>query len=122
MITQTAIAQSIYDFKIKSLDGKTINLADYKGKKIMIVNTASECGYTKQYEDLQKLYEENKTKLVIIGFPANNFGGQEPGSNAEIAAFCSKTYSVTFPMAAKVSVKGDDIDAFFSCMAFMFFL
>lgn len=113
MITQTTLAQSIYDFKVKSLDGKTINLADYKGKKIMIVNTASECGYTPQYEGLQKLYSENKGKMVIIGFPANNFGGQEPGSNAEIATFCSKTYSVTFPMAAKVSVKGDDIDPLF---------
>ncbi|MEO8149205.1 MAG: glutathione peroxidase [Bacteroidia bacterium] len=113
MLTQTVLAQSIYDFKVKSLDGKTINLADFKGKKIMIVNTASECGYTPQYEDLQKLYSENRDKLVIIGFPANNFGGQEPGSNSDIAAFCKKNYSVTFPMASKVSVKGDDIDPFF---------
>lgn len=113
MISQAAIAQSIYDFKVKSLDGKTINLADYKGKKIIIVNTASECGYTRQYEDLQKLYNENKSKLVVIGFPANNYGGQEPGSNAEIATFCSNKYAVTFPMAAKVSVKGDDIDPLF---------
>lgn len=113
MITQTALAQSIYDFKVKSLDGKTINLADYKGKKIMIVNTASECGYTPQYEGLEKLYEGYKDKLVVIGFPANNFGGQEPGSNVEIASFCSKNYHVTFPMAAKVSVKGDNIDPLF---------
>ena len=103
------ITGSIYDFKVNSLDGKTIDLADYKGKKIMIVNTASECGYTPQYADLEKLYNQYNGKLVIIGFPANNFGGQEPGSNEEIATFCSKNYGVTFPMAAKVSVKGDDI-------------
>ena len=103
------ITGSIYDFKVNSLDGKTIDLADYKGKKIMIVNTASECGYTPQYADLEKLYKQYNGKLVIIGFPANNFGGQEPGSNEEIATFCSKNYGVTFPMAAKISVKGDDI-------------
>lgn len=105
---------SIYDFKkIKSLDGKTINLSKYKGKKILIVNTASKCGNTPQYEDLEKLAKLYKDKVVVIGFPANNFGGQEPGSNLEIREFCSKTYSVTFPMAAKVSVKGDDIDPLF---------
>ena len=116
MFSQTLLAQSIYDFKIKSLDGKIINLADYKGKKIMIVNTASECGYTNQYEGLEKLYEENKSTLVIIGVPANNFGEQEPAGNAEIATFCKKNYGVTFPMAAKVSVKGDDIDPLFKWM------
>jgi glutathione peroxidase len=100
--------QSIYDFKVDGLDGKTIDFADFKGKKILIVNTASECGYTPQYEGLQKLYDTYKDKLVIVGFPANNFGGQEPGSNETIAAFCKKNYGVTFPMAAKVSVKGDD--------------
>ena len=113
MTSQTALAQSIYDFKVKSLDGKVINLADYKGKKILIVNTASQCGYTTQYEGLEKLYGEKKSKMVIIGFPANNFGGQEPGSNAEIATFCSKNYAVTFPMSAKVSVKGGDMDPLF---------
>ena len=81
----------------------------YKGKKILIVNTASKCGYTPQYEELQKLYDTYKDKLVIVGFPANNFGGQEPGTNTEIKEFCKKNYGVTFPMAAKISVKGDDI-------------
>ena len=99
---------SIYDFKVTSLDGKEIDFSNYKGKKILVVNTASECGYTPQYADLQKLYDQYKDKLVIIGFPANNFGGQEPGTNADIATFCQKNYGVTFPMAEKVSVKGDD--------------
>ena len=94
------LAGSIYDFKVGSLDGKTIDMADYKGKKILIVNTASECGYTPQYADLEKLYRQYKDKLVVIGFPANNFGGQEPGSNKEIGAFCRQNYGVTFPMAA----------------------
>jgi glutathione peroxidase len=102
------IPKSIYDFKVEGLTGNTINMADYKGKKILIVNTASECGYTPQYADLQKLSEKYKGKLVIVGFPANNFGGQEPGSNKDISSFCKKNYGVTFPMAAKISVKGDD--------------
>jgi glutathione peroxidase len=101
--------KSIYDFKVESLDGGTIDFAAFKGKKILIVNTASKCGLTPQYEGLQKLYDTYKDKLVIVGFPANNFGGQEPGSNVEIKEFCKKNYGVTFPMAAKVSVKGDDI-------------
>lgn len=103
------IPKSIYDYKVQGLTGGTIDFAQFKGKKILIVNTASECGYTPQYEDLQKLYETYKSKLVVIGFPANNFGSQEPGSNSEIASFCKKNYGVTFPMAAKISVKGDDI-------------
>lgn len=106
--TTELMGKTIYDFKVESLDGKEINFADFKGKKILIVNTASECGFTPQYADLEKLYEEYKDKLVIVGFPANNFGGQEPGTNAEIGTFCQKNYGVTFPMAAKVSVKGDD--------------
>jgi len=101
-------AKSIYDFKVESLDGGTIDFAKYKGKKILVVNTASKCGYTPQYEGLEKLYEKYQDKLVIVGFPANNFGGQEPGTNSEIKEFCKKNYGVTFPMAAKVSVKGDD--------------
>lgn len=104
---------SIYDFKVTGLDGKEIDFSNYKGKKILVVNTASECGYTPQYAELQKLYDKYKDKLVIVGFPANNFGGQEPGSNAEIASFCQKNYGVTFPMAEKVSVKGDDIHPIF---------
>lgn len=106
--TNELMGKTIYDFKVESLDGKEINFADFKGKKILIVNTASKCGFTPQYEDLEKLYNEYKDKLVIVGFPANNFGAQEPGTNTEIGAFCQKNYGVTFPLAAKVSVKGDD--------------
>nr|WP_314491208.1 glutathione peroxidase [uncultured Chryseobacterium sp.] len=103
------MGKTIYDYKVAALEeGKEINFADFKGKKILIVNTASECGFTPQYADLEKLSNEYKDKLVVIGFPANNFGGQEPGSNVEIGAFCQKNYGVTFPLAAKVSVKGDD--------------
>jgi glutathione peroxidase len=100
---------SIHSFKVDALDGNTIDFSAFKGKKILIVNTASECGYTPQYKDLQKLYETYKDRLVIVGFPANNFGAQEPGSNATIQTFCSKNYGVTFPMAAKISVKGTDM-------------
>ncbi|CAN5615880.1 glutathione peroxidase [soil metagenome] len=107
-VTQST-AKSIYDFKVEGLDGKTIDFASFKGKKILIVNTASECGFTPQYEGLQELYEKHKDKLVIVGFPANNFGGQEPGSNTQIKEFCKKNYGVTFPMAAKISVKGADV-------------
>ena len=106
-------AVSIYDFKVPGLDGGSIDLSKYKGKKILIVNTASKCGFTPQYAELQKLSEQYKGKLVILGFPANNFRGQEPGSNTEIAEFCSKNYGVTFPMSEKVSVKGDDIHPLF---------
>ncbi|MBS1620411.1 MAG: glutathione peroxidase [Bacteroidetes bacterium] len=104
---------SIYDFKVPGLDGNQIDFAAFKGKKILIVNTASMCGNTPQYADLEKLYEKYKDKLVIVGFPANNFGQQEPGTNGEIKEFCTKNYGVTFPMADKVSVKGDDIDPLF---------
>jgi glutathione peroxidase len=106
-------ATTIYDFKVPSLDGETIDFSKFKGKYILVVNTASKCGYTKQYEDLQKLYEGHKDKLVIVGFPANNFGGQEPGSNEEIKEFCKKNYGVSFPMAEKVSVKGSDTHPLF---------
>jgi glutathione peroxidase len=100
---------AIYDFKVPGLDGSPIDFSAYKGKKIMIVNTASKCGNTPQYAELEKLYEKYKDKLVIVGFPANNFGEQEPGSNTEIKEFCKKNYGVTFPMAEKVSVRGDDV-------------
>ena len=103
------IPKSIYEFKVDGLTGGTVDFATFKGKKILIVNTASECGYTPQYEGLQELYERHKEKLVVVGFPTNNFGGQEPGTNEEIAGFCKKNYGVTFPMAAKISVKGDDM-------------
>ncbi|MEO5650603.1 MAG: glutathione peroxidase [Ginsengibacter sp.] len=101
--------KTIYQFKVTSLDGGTIDFSTFKGKKILVVNTASKCGFTPQYIELEKLYSEHSKDLVIVGFPANNFGGQEPGSNGEIKTFCTKNYGVTFPMAAKVSVKGDDI-------------
>jgi glutathione peroxidase len=113
LISATLTGSSIYDFKVPGLTGGTINFADYKGKKILIVNTASKCGNTPQYKELEALYEKYKDKLVIVGFPANNFGAQEPGTNDEIHEFCSKNYGVTFPMAEKVSVKGDDIDPLF---------
>ncbi len=109
IVSMTISGTSIYKFKVPSLDGGTINFSAYKGKKIMIVNTASKCGNTPQYAELEKLYEQYKDKLVIVGFPANNFGSQEPGSSTDIKEFCTKNYGVTFPMAEKVSVKGDDI-------------
>ncbi|WP_267739839.1 glutathione peroxidase [Myroides injenensis] len=102
--------QTIYQFKVEDLSGNEFDLASLKGKKVMIVNTASECGLTPQYEQLQSMYNEfGGDKFVIIGFPANNFGAQEPGSNAEIATFCQANYGVTFPMMSKISVKGEDI-------------
>ncbi|GAB2671460.1 glutathione peroxidase [Flavihumibacter cheonanensis] len=106
-------ATGIYDFKLKTLDGKPMDMAQFKGKKMLIVNTASKCGYTKQYADLQELYEKYGSKVTVVGFPANNFGGQEPGSNEEIASFCKKNFGVSFPMAEKVSVKGSDIHPLF---------
>ncbi len=104
-----AQTQTIYDFKVASLNGGVIDFGDFKGKKILIVNTASKCGFTPQYEGLQALYEKYKDRLVIVGFPANNFFSQEPGSNETIESFCKKNYGVTFLMAAKISVKGKDI-------------
>jgi len=99
--------KSIYDFTLKSLDGsQDISLSEYKGKKMLLVNVASKCGYTPQYDDLQKLHEKYGEKLVILGFPANNFGGQEPGTHEEIAEFCKLNYGVTFQMFEKISVKG----------------
>lgn len=106
----TAEPTSVYDFKMKDIDGKEVSLADYKGKVIVMVNVASECGYTGQYEGIQKFYLENKDKgVVVLGFPANNFGGQEPGTELEIKQFCTGKYNVSFPMFSKISVKGDDI-------------
>lgn len=103
------VPHSIYDFKVESLDGGTIDFAQFRGKKILIVNTASKCGYTPQYEGLEALYKSHKDNLVIVGFPANNFLYQEPGSNSDIQEFCQKNYGVTFPMAAKISVKGKNM-------------
>jgi glutathione peroxidase len=100
---------SIYDFKMTAITGEEIDFSGYKGKKLLIVNTASECGFTPQYEDLQRLQDLHGDKIVILGFPANNFGGQEPGSDAEIVTFCKENYAVTFQMFSKISVSGDDM-------------
>ena len=104
-----AVPKSIYDFKVEGLEGNTIDFAQFRGKKILVVNTASKCGYTPQYEGLESLYKAHKDKLMIVGFPANNFMFQEPGSNAEIGEFCKRNYGVSFPMAAKISVKGKNM-------------
>lgn len=105
---------SIFNYTMKDIDGKEVSLESYKGKVIMVVNVASKCGYTPQYEGLQSLYETYKDDgLVILGFPANNFKGQEPGSDEEIKQFCMLNYGVEFPMFSKVSVKGDDQDELF---------
>lgn len=105
---QAKSTTSVYDINYTSIDGKEMNLQQYKGKKILIVNVASKCGFTPQYAELEKLYETHKDKLVIVGFPANDFKKQEPGTNTEIAQFCSLNYGVTFPMAAKISVIGEN--------------
>ena len=100
---------TFYDFTVKDINGKDYPLSELKGKKVLVVNTASKCGFTPQYEGLQELYEKyGADDFIIVGFPANNFLWQEPGSNEEIAAFCSKNYGVTFPMMSKISVKGKD--------------
>jgi glutathione peroxidase len=104
------LAQSgFYDFKVKTLEGKDFDFSTLKGKKVMIVNTASKCGNTPQYKDLEEIYEKYGDNLVIIGFPANNFMNQEPGSASEIRKFCTDNYNVTFPLMEKISVKGDDM-------------
>lgn len=107
--TVLAKEKSVYDFTMKDIDGKDVKLDTYKGKVALLVNTASQCGYTPQYEGLEKIYEKYKDQgFVILGFPANNFGGQEPGTNAEIKEFCALKYKTSFPMFAKISVKGED--------------
>jgi len=103
-----AAPSSLYDFKINAIDGKIIDFSQYKGKTVLIVNVASKCGNTPQYADLQKLHEQYGEKVTILGFPANNFGGQEPGTNLQIAEFCQQNYGVSFQMFEKISVKGDD--------------
>lgn len=113
ILAATLTGGSIYDFKVEGLDGTNIDFSKYKGQKIMIVNTASKCGNTPQYDGLESLYKKYKGKLVIIGFPANNFGGQEPGTSTEIQEFCKKNYGVTFPMADKISVRGEDTHALY---------
>lgn len=111
MIATLGFAQSsFYDFKVTDIDGKPFDLSSLKGKKVLVVNTASKCGYTPQYAQLESIYKAYSSDgFVIIGFPANNFGAQEPGTNEEIAEFCEKNYGVSFPMMSKISVKGDDI-------------
>ena len=106
--------RSLYDFKTTTIDGEPFNLSSLKGKKVLVVNVASKCGYTPQYAQLEELYQKYRDRnFVIIGFPANNFMGQEPGTNAEIKEFCTLKYNVTFPMMAKISVKGRDIDSLY---------
>jgi glutathione peroxidase len=108
-------AKSVYDFSLKTIDGKPMKLDSLKGKVVLLVNVASKCGYTPQYTGLQALYTKYKDQgLVVLGVPANNFGGQEPGTEAEIKEFCTAKYNVTFPLTAKVSVKGADIDPLFA--------
>ena len=114
-ILNTHAQTGFYDFTVKSIDGTDFPLSGLKGKKVLIVNTASKCGFTPQYEALEALYKQyGGDKFVIIGFPENNFLGQEPGTNAEIKEFCTKNYGVTFPMMEKISVKGNDINPLYS--------
>ena len=105
---------SVYEFKLKTIDGQNFSLAQCKGKKVLIVNTASKCGFTPQYAELQKLADQYKDKLVVVGFPANNFANQEPAANTEIKTFCQKNFGVTFPLSSKISVKGNGIDPLFA--------
>lgn len=107
--TSATTASTVYDFTVNDIDGNPVALSQFQGKVLLIVNVASQCGYTPQYETLQGFYEQYKDKgVVVLGFPANNFGGQEPGSNAEIKSFCTSKFNVTFPMFSKISVKGAD--------------
>ncbi|NLN30846.1 MAG: glutathione peroxidase [Bacteroidales bacterium] len=111
LISATFFSQTngFYSFKFKTLEGNDFDPDSLKGKKVMVVNTASRCGYTSQYKDLQELYEQYSHELVIIGFPSNNFGNQEPGTASEIRQFCTENYKITFPMMEKISVRGEDI-------------
>jgi glutathione peroxidase len=109
-LTTYAHEKTIYDFKVTDIDGKPFDMASLKGKKVLIVNTASKCGFTPQYKQLEAIYKKyGPDKFVIVGFPANNFMHQEPGTNSQIKTFCTENYDVTFPMMSKISVKGDDM-------------
>lgn len=108
---------SVYDFTFKTLRGEQINLNDFKGRKMLLVNVASECGYTSQYQELQALYDKYSDKLVVIGFPANDFGGQEPGSHEEIASFCERNYEVKFPVTEKIAITGGNRHPLYSFLA-----
>ena len=113
-LSEAQSKKSFYDFKVTTIDGKPFDMSSLKGKKVMVVNVASKCGYTPQYAHLEELYKKYQDKnFVIIGFPANNFLSQEPGTNAEIKEFCTSKYNVTFPMMAKISVKGSDMDSLY---------
>ncbi|MBC6605200.1 glutathione peroxidase [Hymenobacter sp. BT188] len=114
---ETAAAGTVYDYTVKTIDGKDMKLSQFAGKKLLIVNVASECGYTPQYKELEELHKKHGDKVTVLGFPANNFGGQEPGTNEEIATFCEKNFGVTFPLFEKVSVKGDDTAPLFQFLA-----
>ncbi len=117
LMKPTTDAKNLYEFTLPAIDGTEINFDAFKGKKVLIVNVASRCGYTPQYAKLQELHEKHGDKVVLLGFPANNFGGQEPGSNGEIAEFCKKNYGVSFQMFEKVSVKGDDAHPLYQWLA-----
>ncbi|HEY6161472.1 MAG TPA: glutathione peroxidase [Bacteroidia bacterium] len=108
---------TVFDFKVTSIDGKEISLSGFRGKKLLIVNTASECGFTPQYGQLQWLHEHHGDKVTVLGFPSNDFGAQEPGTDAEIKNFCSKNYGVAFPMFGKIPVKGDEAHPLFKWLA-----
>ncbi|MGY6523049.1 MAG: glutathione peroxidase [Mongoliitalea sp.] len=107
-LDQLLMEKTIYDFKMKNINGDEVDFSQFQGKKLLLVNVASRCGYTPQYEDLQKLHEQYGDQVTILGFPANNFGGQEPGTNEQIKEFCSSKFGVTFTMMDKISVKGAD--------------
>ncbi len=113
-VMDNTASKTIYDFKIKSLDGGIIDFSSFKGKKILVVNTASKCGFTPQYKGLEQLYESHKNNLVIVGFPSDNFGGQEYQDDADIKSFCEKNFGVSFPLTTRVDVKGKNITPVFS--------
>lgn len=118
MAFTTSGSKSLHDFKVKTLEGSDFDLASLKGKKVLVVNTASECGYTPQYKDLETLYETYKSRnFTVIGFPCNDFGGQEPGSSSDIKSFCTKNYGVTFPMMEKVSIATSPVYQFLTSKA-----
>ena len=117
-MTNMLSAEGVHDFSLKTIDGGKMPLASYKGKLLLVVNTASQCGYTPQYSGLEAISKRYKDQgLVVLGIPANNFGGQEPGTEQEIKTFCTRTYKVTFPLASKVSAKGSDADPLYKYLA-----
>jgi glutathione peroxidase len=116
-MTDDVTKTSFYSFKMKAIDGKTIDFSQYKGKKVLLVNVASKCGYTAQYEKLQAFHEKYGDKVAVLGFPANNFGGQEPGANTEIAEFCKSKFGVSFQMFEKISVKDEDVSPLYKWLS-----